>query len=847
VSESPHDTPRTRSATGDSAVRQKLVPAEVREALAQHSPTYDRYIAVKELGRGGMGVVFRAWDSDLGRWVALKVMIGGSLSGEAERERFLREAQTAAQFSHPNIAQVYGVGIVRDELYLAMQFIEGKTLGQLSGKEMPLRRAAELLRDSAYALQHAHDRNVIHRDIKPQNLMVAKNGQVFVLDFGLARQTDQKSNLSMSGQAIGTPAYMSPEQARGDRHITPATDVYALGATLYYAITGKKPFDAPNAHATIDAVLKDPPVPPSKRNPQVPPELEAITLMAMQKLPARRYRSAQDFGDDLQRFLLKEPVRARPPSFVERLTHVASKHKTATVATGVGLAGIVALAVGLSMLSAEHARKQGELQAEKARGEKKLVEEAAEIAKLGQEIEAWTVNVHNPPHPLQADLAWLRAKAGELELTKSESKVRWRFLGRANEWLFRLTNEEAYYKKAVDCYGKAEAWEDRGRVQLGRYRRIVRLTGDQRNIVGRERLTKDAQVVRDAVVADFGKSPEAALWLKVLDKQDVYRDAIARAQRADRLLDADAWDLAAEAALHVRKYDEAVQHSVWAARIRESDPELQVTAAYTLMYRGNTNRPRPKLAGPDFAEADRHCDMALTLSPDHADALELRARIAIEAFWCLWEAGDVASLGGPEAMVARLKKGAECARKAVEMGRLENCFQRVNLLLRIGMSINMFRMDEDPTPYLERVVPESDRYKKSVPELNMPSERGFSYVALCEWQIRQPRPDGLKCAEYAEASERLAAEFDEKNHDRGYYPGLCWYYTALIQRSGELMRKAADFFTQGIQINPSAHFITAFRARAYVELRRFDEAMKDARTVGDPKLIEWVEQRRRGP
>ena len=558
------DTPGTGvpSSAGLTSMGRRLVPPEVRDALSRRHPQFGRYITVSELGRGGMGAVFKAWDSDLGRWVALKVMLSGALAAGEERERFLREAQTGAQFAHPNIASVYEVGVANDQPFIAMQFIEGRTLHDLA-KELNARKAAELVRDAAYALHHAHEAKVIHRDVKPQNLMVGKTGQVYVLDFGLARGVDVKSTLSVTGYAVGTPAYMSPEQARGDRNLRHSTDVYALGATLYFAVTHKRPFEGANPHSIINAVISDLPIPPSKRAAHVPPDLEAIILKAMEKNPDKRYATARDFGDDLQRFILGEPIRARPPSPFVRILHAAAKRKALSASVAVGLAGAVALAITFAVLSAKGARErqaaaeqQSRDREDALRNEKELLEKASlrarqdsEIAVLGSQIESWTAILHDPPQPLAPHFARLRDYLSKLEAIHVDSPARWRFMGRAFELLGRLDQAE-------DAFGRAEAWSDRGRVRLrilGRVRRLKEFVKDSATM---EREDKRAAALRTGALADFGRSPEASLRVAVLEGKDVFAEVFARAQGT---LDADAWDLAADAALAARRRCESAK------------------------------------------------------------------------------------------------------------------------------------------------------------------------------------------------------------------------------------------------------------------------------------------------
>ena len=267
-----------------------------------HIPGYE----VEEvLGHGGMGVVYRARDSRLHRPVALKMLLAGAYARPGERERLLREAAAAAGLRHPNIVQVYDVGDHDGRPYFTMEFLEGGSLAQqLSGMPMPARQAAELLATLASAVQAAHRGGIIHRDLKPSNILLTADGIPKVADFGLARWQEDGAGLTVSGAPLGTPSYMAPEQARGDKGaIGPATDVYALGAILYELVTGRPPFRAETAAETERQVMTQEPVTPARLNAMVPWGLETVCLKCLEKEPGRRYATAGELAADLTRFL----------------------------------------------------------------------------------------------------------------------------------------------------------------------------------------------------------------------------------------------------------------------------------------------------------------------------------------------------------------------------------------------------------------------------------------------------------------------------------------------------------------------------------------------------------------
>jgi tetratricopeptide (TPR) repeat protein/predicted Ser/Thr protein kinase len=844
------DTPGTGvpSSAGLTSMGRRLVPPEVREALSRRHPQFGRYVTVNELGRGGMGAVFKAWDSDLGRWVALKVMLSGSFAAAEERERFLREAQTGAQFAHPNIASVYEVGVANDQPFIAMQFIEGRTLHDLA-KELNARKAAELVRDAAYALHHAHEHKVIHRDVKPQNLMVGKTGQVYVLDFGLARAVDVKSSLSVTGYAVGTPAYMSPEQARGDRNLRHSTDVYALGATLYYAVTHKRPFEGPNPHTIINAVISDLPVPPSQRAAHVPSDLEAIILKAMEKNPEKRYATARDFGDDLQRFILGEPIRARPPSPFVRLLHAAAKRKALSASVAVGLAGLVALAVTFAVLSAKGARDREAAAQQQARDreaaltkEKELLERAAlrsrqdsEIAVIGSQIEAWTAVLHDPPQPLAPHFARLREYLAKLDAIKSDSPARWRFIGRAYELLGRLDEAE-------EAFGKAEAWNDRGRIRLRIFGRLRRMKEFIRDGALLEREEKRAAALRTGALADFGRSTEASLRFSVLEGKDVFADAYARAQGT---LDADAWDLAADAALAAaRPVPEQIQLREKALRIREADIDLVIKTAYTWRNKADTPWHDLDNSVPAVQNAEKYARIALLLNPDDRDALNALSWTLMGYYWIWFNTRDTSRMGGNEGVIQKLVEALGALRRGMGPGDVGIAFAICEIMLRIPMVQVETRID--PTPATRAYLEESGRYMKEFPGFKIVMDRAYAWVLLAQGELNWRTKDAAKIVEFARSCEAECDGTSQGQEFAHYYPGLCWFYAGVAGQSADHLQKAVVHFSNAIDSQKEAHRLAfSHRGRAWFMLGNFAQAVRDFEKGGLPQDRDILEDARR--
>src|SRR5688572_20893618 len=336
----------------------EALPPEIAQADLDPANRFDKYVLLEVLGRGGTGTVFRAYQKDLRRVVALKILRGCE---EETVQRFAREAQTAARLKHPGIVSVYETGRVEGVWYMAMEYVEGVSLDRV--EKLTPRRTAALLRDVAFSLHHAHENGVLHRDVKPQNILVDKAGKAFVTDFGLARELEGGKSLTMTGMVVGTPAYMSPEQARGDRGLDGRSDVAGLGAVLYEMLAGRLPYHGLTAVDTAMAVINQDPVAPRRLVPAVPADLEAICLKAMEKDRERRYASARELGEDLQRFSEGEPVRAVPPSLVTRTLGRFRRHRLKAAAAGAGALTSLLVLVLLFTLHGESREARTLLQA----------------------------------------------------------------------------------------------------------------------------------------------------------------------------------------------------------------------------------------------------------------------------------------------------------------------------------------------------------------------------------------------------------------------------------------------------------------------------------------------------
>jgi serine/threonine-protein kinase len=340
------------------------------------------YEILGELGRGGMGVVYKARQVELDRVVALKMILAGAHAGEKERERFSAEARAVARIQHPNIVQLYEIGQHDGLPYFSLEFVDGGSLDRkIRRQPQPPREAARLVEVLARAMHYAHERGIVHRDLKPANVLLTRDGTPKISDFGLAKRLEEDSTATRSGMVLGTPSYMSPEQARGDvHHIGPHSDVYALGAILYDLLTGRPPFAGSSMLDTIEQVCSLEPLAPRTLQPGVPRDLETICLKCLQKEPQRRYASALELAEDLRRFESDEPILARPVPAWERLWRWCKRNPRVAGLSAAVLVLMAAISLGsfaAAWIIAEK-KEQAVVAQQQEAAQRRLAEEARE-------------------------------------------------------------------------------------------------------------------------------------------------------------------------------------------------------------------------------------------------------------------------------------------------------------------------------------------------------------------------------------------------------------------------------------------------------------------------------------
>jgi serine/threonine-protein kinase len=333
---------------GEVPLEDRRTTPRSRAGDAAPCPALAGYEVLEELGRGGMGVVYKARHLRLKCLVALKMIRAGAHAGPEDRARFRAEGEAVARLKHANIVHVYDVGEHEGHPFFALEYVAGGSLAQrLEGQPVPPRQAADWAQTLARAVHHAHEQGVIHRDLKPANVLVGDDGTLKITDFGLAKRLDSDARQTDTGAVLGTPSYMAPEQARGQtRQAGPAADVYSLGAVLYELLTGRPPFQGTTALDTLEQVRSREPVPPTRLQPKVPRDLETICLKCLRKEPGKRYASARELADDLGRFLAHEPVRARPAGRWERTVKWARRRPAAAALLGAAVLLVLGLAAG---------------------------------------------------------------------------------------------------------------------------------------------------------------------------------------------------------------------------------------------------------------------------------------------------------------------------------------------------------------------------------------------------------------------------------------------------------------------------------------------------------------------
>ena len=519
-----------------SAVETISIPLELATSLQESSndrrtesslgSNFGRFELRQTLGQGAFGRVFRAYDPLLDRDVALKVPRFDA-SDEVRVRRFLNESKAAARLRHPNLVAVFESGQVDETLYIAAEFVDGETLTHRAARAWPTyEEIAEWVAELAEALAYAHSEGVVHRDIKPDNIMINAKGRPQILDFGLAKREQQDSLATADGNILGTPAYMSPEQARGDVSLVgPASDQYSLGVVLYELLAHQRPFDGP-PHRVLHAVISEEPVPPRRLAPDVPRDLDAVCLKALEKDPSRRYADASALARDLRHWLSGEPVLARPISWRERGWRWCRRNP--------GIAGTACVAVAALLLavaiSIRFAIYQTHVATEALAKQQQIEEAQRKIDESEQVVEARTQEAHTAGKTANLERQRAQQKTTEAESALTEAELarnatkaeRQQTLEQTKVAARQLT--ETYLRRGLQASDDgdsargliwfAEAWDAAGKADASDLSRVART-----NIATRspKLVTLEACLQDTHRISEICYSP-AVNWLATLSR-----------------------------------------------------------------------------------------------------------------------------------------------------------------------------------------------------------------------------------------------------------------------------------------------------------------------------------------
>jgi tetratricopeptide (TPR) repeat protein len=709
---------------------------EVKEALSSEAGgaalQIGRYEIVREVARGGAGVVYEATDPDLRRRVAVKVLRDWGAASPVQVERLRREAAAAAKLKHPNIVSIHEIGLAGDAPFIAMDFVEGKTLADVM-PSLNRRERLETLKVLADAVAFAHDQGVVHRDLKPQNVLLepATRG-VFLTDFGLAKVAGAEE-LTRTGTVLGTPQYMAPEQARGDaRRTGPWTDVWSLGAMLYEMLTLRKPFDAATAFEVCSLIMAAEPRPPRKADRTVHPELETICLKALEKDPEKRYPTAREFADDLGRYLRDEPIRARP---VGPLTRFVKRVRRQPAGWALGGAAAVLLALAAVQVSGARERERLRKQTEEERH--KVLAAMRQNAALFLEA-ALAMRRSGNPKGMRLFLAPLQAAYEEASARAPDLAEVDYLMGRMYRALMQESKALEHQERALSKDPSfAPARYDRGLLLTNKYRaKMDQLRDDWRRRKedgarpGRTRLEDDeARELKRRVEEDLGGLP-AKVAQGVLNWVRGDRDRAKAlfeeaAQETPDLEEPYEW--LGEFARQEKSLDRALGwYSRGHARDKGYLPFLQ-GLGLAWFEEGNRLHAQGKEGGEPLANAVAWLERALEVDPDHEENRFRcgRARV-LRAISLAREGSDASEL---------FRHGVQDLERALRLSP-----SREDILARLGQA----RLDwaayregrgEDALPLYRQALQELEEALRQNPDLE---RRLAPSLERCHQKVRPP-------------------------------------------------------------------------------------------------------------
>lgn len=645
-----------------------LRPADVQALLAQArgtAPSLTRYELLCKIGEGATAVVYRGWDRQLGRPVAIKILRDSFALNETARRRFQREGRTSAALTHPHIISVYDTGEAEGRPFLVMELVDGRSLATLLAEGQSQR--TELLRlveQAALGVAEAHAKGVIHRDLKPGNILVTSSGETKVGDFGLAHLVDSGTELTRTGVSLGTPLYMSPEQVRGSGETTPSTDVYALGAILYEVLTGHPPHSGATTPELYRKILEDEPIPPRKIDPTIPVDLETVTLRALDKVPSRRYPGGGVLAEDLRRHRVGDPILARPAGIFERGQRNVRKHPAAFALGGVVIAA-TALTLTVWAAGIERARRENA----------RFLSEREEAVRTLREVSRLSVDTALKLRRRGQNAA-MRDTLPALEQVYQQATVKAPNLPEVDYLMGRMWRALMAYHRALACQEKAirkdpeygPARYERALLVARRLRELkweiperqkLAAAGNDSLEPGTQKLRTDYDRILATVLADVetvqrslsgGRPGEGGPWLKeanalamrgiaafLQDRRPEATDLLREATRQDPTLE-EAWETLAELGLSSTDDDKKDSLERW-KRAEECYTEaLEHDRGYIPHLLGRsrlrTNRAayfarRGVDPMPDLVAAAEDASRVLELSADSVDGLKQKAAVHV--------------------------------------------------------------------------------------------------------------------------------------------------------------------------------------------------------------------------
>lgn len=746
---------------------------------------WTRYRIERFLGSGGMGSVYKAFDPTLGRAVALKFL---HRNDPGLTERFLREARSQARVDHPNVCRVYEVGEVEGRPYISMQHVDGRSLAE-QGDEIPLSARVEVMRDVARAVHAAHRTGLVHRDLKPGNILLARNDSgalhPYVVDFGLAQEQSETS-LTRTGMVSGTPAYISPEQAQG-RPLDPRTDVYSLGVVLYEILAGVQPFSGSNLAQIVVRIVQEDPLPLSRADPSIPRDLSTIAAKCLEKEPARRYDSARALAEDLDRFLDGEPINARPTGWVYRAGKRLRKNKALAMVSAAAAAAL--LVVGGASLKAQwEARERAELA-------QRFGQRVGSLeSSLRYEVLLPRHDVTPHKRKLRQELESLRAEMESLGPV-AEGPGNYA-LGKIHLALHQVEPAREHLEEAWNAGERSpEVAEALGRALGLSYERsladAVRTQSPSEKRASREEIERTYRRPALDYLKEAGRSGQGSPYLAALIAfyEKRYPEAVARAREAYRAAPGLYEAAQIEAEVHGTQGDDAADAGQYeeAVRLYERAEEIYRTlrgrapSDASLYTRGCDLAARRLGLGmmtgsPSQEEVNGAlslCDEALEIDSELAEALTVKASI-------FWRQGD-RQRGSGEDPTASLNAAIRLAEQALALDPTEG-----EALNNLAISWRLLADWQgarglDPVPALEQGIVAARRAVEVDPQLAVRhATLGTAYLAMAQSQRRRGiNPGGM--LERAAASYNQALAINPRNFPAHTNLGNVWHILAELE------------------------------------------------------------------